>query len=142
MPDGDNISINLGTVGVIGIYTTNSGPYADDWFLAFVHSNGTWQEISVYADGYDELTSYLSGLYDTDLTTPSLTSSTVWASAIRYPKHLAGKELFVLQPPKGYKPPTNLLQILKSGLGIGAYGKDWEMDLTDWVKSELEKPGT
>lgn len=137
MPNGDTVSIELDLVVVIGEYTTAHGPFIDDWFLAFVYKNGDWKEISVYAEGYDELMQYLSTLLGIDLTKAFLANSTNWKSYVRYPVNLERKELFVLIPPKGYKPATTIFRKIKLALGFGVYGKPWSIDLTEEVKAEI-----
>jgi hypothetical protein len=139
-PNGDIVSIDLEQVVVIGEYTTDSGPFVDDWFLTFVNKSGEWKEISVYAEGFDELTQYLSTLLGIDFTKWRLANSTNWKSYVRFPIHLEGKELFVLTPPKGYKKATTILQHIKLALGFGVYGKAWNIDLTEEVKMSLPPP--
>ncbi len=139
MPDGGCTYVDLDKVVAIGEYTTDSGPFTDDWFLVFVFKSGAWEEVSVYTDGFQELALYLTELFGIDFSKPFLANSTEWKSFVRYPKSLEGKELFVLTPPKGYKPPTTFLQNMKVALGLGVYGKDWEVDLTEEIKAEIAK---
>ena len=137
--DGYNVTINLGQVAVIGEYTTDRGPFADDWFLVFVFKGGEWEKVSVYAEGFQELVQFLSQRFNIDFAIPFLTNGTEWKSFVRYPQNLEAKELFRLTPPRGYKPPTTILQNMKVALGLGVYGKDWEVQLADEVKVEIAK---
>ena len=137
--NGGTVSIDLEQVAVIGEYTTDIGLFADDWFLVFVCKNGEWEEVSVYAEGFQEMARLLSELFGIDFSRPFLVNSAEWKSFLRYPKHLEGKELFVLTPPKGYKPATTVFQNFKLALGMGVYGKDWNIELTYEVKAEVGK---
>lgn len=139
MPNGDSVSIDLDQVVVIGEYTAAHGPFIDDWYLAFIYKNGDWKEISVYAEGYDELMQYLSALLGIDFTKPFLANSTEWKSYVRYPANLERKELFVLIPPTGYKKATTIFQRIKLALGFGVYGKARGIELTGEVKAEVAK---
>lgn len=119
-----SVSIELDNVVVIGEYTTDSGLFADDWSLVFVLKNGNWEEVSVYAEGFQELTSYLAKLYNIDFSKPFFANSTKYKTFVRYPISLEGKKLFVLTPPNSYKPPRTFFQSMKVALGLGVYGKD------------------
>ena len=140
-PEGPGVTINLDEVVVIGEYTTDAGPLFDDWFLVFVYKTGDWDSISIYAAGIDDLKQHLSTIYNTDLSKYFLANSTEWRSYIRYPQGLEGKPFFIFQAHAGYSKPTTFIHKLKSALGLGVYGKSWELDLTDEVKSTLKQGG-
>lgn len=136
-PHGFNVNVDLNEVVVIGEYTTDAGPFFDDWFITFVYKNGEWKSIPVYADGIDALGEHLSGIFKIDFNKFFLANSTEWHSFVRYPEELEGKALFVIHPPEGYKSPKTPLQTMKSALGLGVYGKDWDFDLTDEVRFKI-----
>ncbi len=136
-----NVTIMLNDVALIGEYTTDAGPFSDDWFLVFVYKSGCWDSISIYADGINELKQHLSEVFYTDLSKYFLADSADWRSCISYPQDLEGKSLFVVHPPNGYKPPTSLLRKLQSALGLGVYRKSWDLELTDEAKSKLQNDG-
>src|SRR5688500_7999659 len=75
---------------VIGEFTNSDGPYLDDWFIAFVTSDGYWQSISWYSENIEEVTKFLSQKFQTDLNISFLTGSAHWKSIVRFPKHLEG----------------------------------------------------
>jgi hypothetical protein len=134
---GGLVSIDLEKVAVIGEYTKDRGPFVDDWFLVFVYKSGEWKEVSVYANGFQELAQHLCQLFRFDFSKPFLANSTGWKSIVRYPQIIEGKELFVFTPPKGYKPPTSFVQNMKAVLGLGVYGQRWRVDLTEEMKAEV-----
>lgn len=136
-PDETIVEIEVKKVAVIGEYTTDTGPFSDDWFFVFVFTTGDWESISVYAEGIVGLTEYLSKAYSIDFSKYFLANSTEWQSFVRYPSDIEGKELFVIEPPKGYKPPITFVQQVKNALGLGIYSKSWEVDLSEAVKAKL-----
>ncbi len=136
-PNGSDVVIELDDVVAIGEHTTDAGPFFDDWFLTFIYRTGNRDSIPVYADGTDGLKHHLSNFYNTDFSKYFLVNVAEWRSYIRYPKDLEGKPLFVIHAPKDYRKPQNLFNILNSILGIGVYGKSWELQLTDELKSKL-----
>lgn len=138
-PDGACVKIDLKKVVVIGEYTTDAGPFADDWFLAFVFPTGDWESIPVYARGVDGLTEHLSKVYRIDFSKYFLANSTRWRSFVRYPTDIEGEELFVMELPKGYKPPASFFQQVKYALGIGVYSKSWEAGLSEAVRAKLAR---
>ncbi|ANE51258.1 hypothetical protein [Flavisolibacter tropicus] len=117
--DGSIISIDLESVVVIGEYTTDNGPFTDDWFLVFVFKNGEWEEVSVYADGFQGVEQHLSDLFSLDFPKPFLANSTNWKSYVWFPQNLEGKELFVLTPPQRLQTAKNHSSKYESGTGAG-----------------------
>jgi hypothetical protein len=85
------------------------------------------------------LAEYLGKVFNIDFSLYFLTNSAQWKSFIRYPKILEGKECFAFVSPKGYRAPRNILERLKSALGLGIYGESWGVDLTNEVKDFLDK---
>lgn len=140
-PKFGEVTVNLNDVKLIGEFTTAEGPFFDDWFLVFVYADGSWDKISIYATNIELINEHLSKRFNLN-NSYWLTNSAQWNSVIVYPNQLRGKELFVLISPDGYKEPKNIIDHIKSAFGIGIYGKDWYMDLSEDAKSLiLEKPG-
>lgn len=79
---------------IIGEYTINS--MNDDWFLVFIDKSGNWKSISLYAENIEEILSFLSNKFYSDLKQTTLANSPVWKSVVRYPFSIKGKELFNL----------------------------------------------
>ena len=136
-PGGGCTTVDLNEVAVIGEYTTDVGPYFDDWFLVFITRTGEWSRISIYADGIEELKRYLSQLFHADFSGYHLTGSTVWQSYITYPFEIAGSPVFTLTPPKGYKTPDTFFRKLQAAMGLGVYGKSWDAEYSNEVVSRL-----
>ena len=107
-------------VRVIGEYTDENGPYADDWFLVFVTSDGSWYEASNYADVQDKpkrrafeqaLESHFKGII-LEPGDRSLASSTTFNSLIMWPPELSGRKLFDFQPVRGNNPWERLVRLI------------------------------
>ncbi len=97
-----SFSIPLSEVAIIGEFTTDNGPFTDDWFLVFVpRSGGDWFEASMYADGVDPLRQKLSAALGTSIYGPTLFASTDFASRIVWPSALADRPLFAFTPVTG-----------------------------------------
>jgi len=136
LSNNNQITIDLNNVKVIGEYTTDDGPFFDDWFLSFVYSDGTWENISIYADNIESVRDYLSKTFGLD-TSYYLANSTNWNSHILYPKDYLGHKLFEMTSPQGYKEPETVIDHIKLSFGLGKYRKAWNFDLTPEVKTLL-----
>ncbi|MEQ9288705.1 MAG: hypothetical protein RIG77_17420 [Cyclobacteriaceae bacterium] len=88
-------SIEFKSIQLIGEYTTEGGPFVDDYFFVFVNSNGTLYEVSNDLINYPTFWTKLSSLLNSHLQ-PKLASSTLFNSRILYPEHLTGEPLFNL----------------------------------------------
>jgi len=77
-------------------FTTDEGPYLDDYFLVFVtieNSKKYFATASFYADGSDEIIRQLAEQWTVDIEL-RLFNSTDWKSRVIWPPALAGKEYF------------------------------------------------
>jgi hypothetical protein len=135
--DKNIVQIDSDNIAVIGEYTTEEGPWFDDWFLAFVDKSGIWQSISMYSDCIDRATQFLSDKFEMDLTKTHLAASTVWCSYVTYPLHLTSKAIFKLTEGDNYKAPKNYLNKLQYALGLGDFDTSRNIDLTDEIKAYL-----
>jgi hypothetical protein len=89
-----SFAISLDEVAVIGEYTTDSGPFVDDWFVVFVHRDGVeWFEASMYAEELAEFLRDLAIALETGMET-GLAASTDFASRVIWPPSIAGRPLF------------------------------------------------
>ena len=86
-------AIEVPRLRLIGEYTDESGPYADDWFLLFSTGEEQLYEASVYADGTHAVLSELALTLRADLTL-GLTFRTDLASRVLWPPEIAGHPLF------------------------------------------------
>jgi hypothetical protein len=97
--------IPLESIVLMAEYTTNEGPYLDDYFLVFVSADGDSLNIataSFYADGRDEIVRNLAHRWKTNIEL-LLFNSTEWASRVVWPPTLVGREYFesrVVEPKK------------------------------------------
>lgn len=118
---------------MVAEYTTNEGPWADDYFLVFVESdNGKLSVVraSLYSDGTDEVLRDLGQCWAANIET-RLHNSTEWKSRVLWPPELAGTEYFdfkkvehhtisgklrklVLGPVHEYLPSQSVCQFLQS----------------------------
>ena len=83
-------SMPIGSIVLIGEYTNQNGPFADDYFFGFITSDGNYYEFSFYASGRDSMLEALSSQIEHQLT-PMLPSSTDFASNVLWPPELAGR---------------------------------------------------
>lgn len=130
-------SFDLQDVVIIGETTNSNGPWFDDWFLTFVMKDGSWINISWYAENIEELTKILSEIFKSDFTKSCLINSTSWNSIVSHPSHLKGDALFVLVPSKNNKAPKSFFDKLLHLIGFGNFSTAKDTHLTDKVKKEL-----
>jgi hypothetical protein len=130
---------DLDDVVVIGECTNSDGPWFDDWFIAFVLKNSEWQFIPFYASNIDELLKVLSQRFDQSLALGTLANSTNWNSVVRYPKSIAGKQLFTSTSEYKVSKSRSLFQNALDKLGIDSSNISAFIDLSDDVKSEIQE---
>jgi hypothetical protein len=91
-------SILVSELVAIGEYTTDHGPFLDDWFLVFVvRGNVGWVEASMYAAGSMEARERLADVLGF-LIASGLAAETNFASHILWPAELVGQPLFDVIP--------------------------------------------
>ena len=91
---GGSFSVSLSEIAVIGEFTTDGGPFGDDYFLVFVsRTRDCWYEASFYAKGRDELLDQLSAALG-DRLQLGLANSANFASRIIWPPAFADRPLF------------------------------------------------
>src|SRR5216683_4659890 len=85
--------LNPGNIVLVAEYTTNEGPFGDDWFLVFAvgNKNPYFTTCSIYSDGRDEALEFLRTRFAIE---PKLTNSTEWKSVVLWPSAVEGAELF------------------------------------------------
>ncbi len=88
-----SFSVPVAEVAVIGEFTTDNGPFIDDWFLACICRDGNWFEASAYADGFNDVLEGLSAILGTSVCC-ELYGAADFASRIIWPSSLAGHPLF------------------------------------------------
>ncbi len=91
-------------IALVAEYTTNEGPFGDDWFLVFAVANKApyFMTCSVYSDGRDQALEFLRSRFAIE---PKLTNSTGWKSVVLWPKAIAGSPLieFSQREPRNWR---------------------------------------
>lgn len=88
----------IAEITLIGEYTNEDGPFADDFFLVFLTANdGGWHEASFYGEGRDEILRELSALKGSEIVC-GLCLSMSFASQVIWPVEKRGEEIFDFQP--------------------------------------------
>jgi hypothetical protein len=88
----------ISEITIIGEYTNEDGPFADDYFIAFLtDAEPGWLEASFYGEGRDSMLEELSRVLGSDLSC-GLAHSTTFTSRILWPEHKKSRELFELLP--------------------------------------------
>jgi hypothetical protein len=93
-------SVAISDIRLIAEFTTELGPWADDYFLVFLTApeNG-WHEASFYAEGRDEMLDRLGKTLGVELEL-GLCNSAVFKTRIIWPLHLVDEALLILIPHK------------------------------------------
>lgn len=90
--------LRFADIAVIGEYTTEEGPFLEDWFLVFVpHWLPGWKEAPVYSHGADVVLEQLGRVLGSPLRL-ALASSTQHRSRVLWPSELSGEPLFDFTP--------------------------------------------
>ena len=105
-------SVEIDDILLIAEYTTNEGPYCDDYFLVFVTRSYIYQ-CTFYANGTDMVIQTLSEMFNAPLQL-KLCNSTDWNSRVIWPVHLEGSEYFQFTK---VKPDSLLSKTRKTLLG-------------------------
>ena len=124
-----NWAIPLDQVAVVAEYTTDEGPFLEDYFAAFVTRDG-----EPYVVPHGAMTEAFMAAITSSLAfamTYPLVWSTTWASSIIWPKELAGKELWVTTPVR----PSSLIGRIAWFIGI----KRFSTELSPEVLRYLER---
>ncbi len=123
----------LASILVIAEYTTNEGPYVDDYFVEFWSlEDGALLKASssFYAAGIDDAFAGIAAKLKTDFTF-GLTGSTEWASRVMWPLELVGHPYFEFRNIES----VNWRETLSSKF----FGPDQKYFLTKEVQAFLEK---
>jgi len=136
---GEIIStIELPEILVIGEYTTDAGPWFDDWFLVFVKKDSSYLQIPFYVDGRESLIIFLQSKLKPTPGFGALVGSTKWATVVDYPVELNSQPLFQLKPTEKYYPPKTWFAKLLYGLGLGRDSTKQEIVLSESVENYIK----
>ncbi|HEY6968228.1 MAG TPA: hypothetical protein VJA94_03415 [Candidatus Angelobacter sp.] len=128
-------SLPIESIVLIAEYTTNEGPYLDDYFLVFVTvEQGTFYfaTCSFYAKGRDDV---LSTLHE-QLASPfelELIGSTDWESRVVWPSRMAGKEYFTFRAVS----PKTLTEKIKTKLLGETLEYSISHEIQEYLKEQL-----
>lgn len=93
-PSYGSWSIPVKDIAVFGEYTTDNGPWIDDWFMVFVTGEDQWLEASNYCAGQDEFRRSLAAIWNIESAWGRLWGHTDFASRVIWPQALADRDLF------------------------------------------------
>lgn len=102
-------------IAVVGEYTTADGPFVDDYFFAFVCSDGTVYEASFYAAGGNATLDALGAVLGGKITA-GLCNSATWRSRVIWPAVLEDVPLFELRD----RGDGGIWHRLQRAIGMGA----------------------
>jgi hypothetical protein len=138
---GDGIALNwsveIKDIILIAEYTTNEGPYVDDYYIIFVtieNGKAYFASCMLYADGTTVALAELKERFGM-LSEFGLLRSTEWVSRVMWPVHLAGSDYFQFTEVK----PIGLWERISKML----FGPQLEYKPTDaiWAYIQLKKQG-
>jgi hypothetical protein len=98
-------------VRIIGEFTSQEGPFRDDYFVCFARDADRWWEASFYADGWDQVLRGLNQHLDAQMEL-RLAGSVDFASRIIWPTYLVDQPMFDFSNPS----PEGLTQRAKEFL--------------------------
>lgn len=93
----DSLEFPLVGVKVIGEYTNQNGPFADDYFICFVTDSPGWTEVSFYAEGRGRLLAGIEAYFGAEILL-GLCGSTDFNSRILWPPRLVGRDFLEFKP--------------------------------------------
>ena len=135
LPSGGGWELELDEIRLIGEYTTQDGPLADDWFIVFVAGRGEsapaagceCYEAPFYAYGFE---TFLRMLRDRipKLGHPMLAASADFASRVLYPMELEGRPLFDFT----VAGPPGIIGRIRSALA-GAVRRELAPEVVEWL---------
>lgn len=115
-------SIPVTEIKVIGEFTTNNGPYLDDWFLTIITATD-WYEIPLDVIGTYQLLTDLGQKLGTAMSF-QLTNSTEWKTRIMFPDNFKDKELYQIVSIA----PMTILEKAKKIIGISKTVREFSIE--------------
>lgn len=122
----------IDSIVLIAEYTTDEGPYVDDYFLVFVtleHATLYFSTCSFYATGRDEVLATLQERLASPVQL-ELTASAEWKSRVVWPDKMAGKDYFVFNA----VPSQTFTEKIKKRL----LGETYEYSISNEVQEYLK----
>jgi hypothetical protein len=134
-------TLPLENLVLIAEYTTNEGPYVDDYFLVFVTmEEGAifFSRSSFYSEGRAPTLKELANWLGTPLE-PSLTGADVgareWNSRVVWPPQMAAKQYFTFTK----APPPDILEKLKNRVLGSAYEYAISQEVREYIETQRAK---
>ena len=119
---------------LIAEYTTNEGPYLDDYFLVFVTIEAGkvfFSTGSFYATGRDTALATLQERLGQPIQL-ELFNSTDWKSRVVWPPSMAGKQYFTFTE----LPPKNLIERLRRRISGPVYKYAVSQEVNDFIDEQ------
>lgn len=91
------ITISISEIKIIGEYTVEANPVADDWFIVFVLAENEISQIPANASGVEDVLKQLSERFGTTISIGLFYSSRL-NSRIIWPKKIEGLQLYKAEP--------------------------------------------
>ena len=127
-PDYGNWQISISEIIAFGEYTTDNGPYIDDWFMVFVTRDFNWVEASNYCAGANDIRTALAQRWGVESLYGKLWGHTDFASRVIWPTDLADQPLFKFT--ERHQTTREKIQSFDMGL--------IDKDLTQQVRNHLQ----
>ena len=128
-------SLPVHSIVLLAEYTTNEGPYVDDYFLVFVTAEDGklyFSSSTFYAAGRDEALSRLQEQLGTRIRL-ELQGTAEWRSRVVWPSDMAGRQYFTFTP----VPADTLLERLKKKLLGTTYEYTIAEDVRNYLREQL-----
>jgi hypothetical protein len=116
-------------------YTTNEGPFVDDYFLVFVTVENEklyFASASFYSDGRDEVIQQLARNWATNIEL-GLVRKTDWNSRVVWPSEMVGREYFEFKE----VPPQGLIEKLRQFAFGPVYEYSPSQGVREFIRSYL-----
>jgi hypothetical protein len=129
-------SLPIRQIILVAEYTTDEGPYCDDYFIVFVSTEGGrayFSTCSFYADGMAEVITLLGGQFGTEMEL-ALANSTKWDSRVIWPPDLGGSKYFEFTEIT----PKNSGERIRKAL----LGKQLEYRITEPIRTFISMGGS
>jgi hypothetical protein len=130
-PNYGNWQIPINQIISFGEYTTNNGPYIDDWFMVFVTRDLNWVEASNYCAGGQDTRTALALHWAAENLQGKLWGHTDFASRVIWPIALADQPLFdfVERPQSAWKKVQSF--------GMGLVDKNLTTQVREYLQSNV-----
>jgi hypothetical protein len=88
-------TLNINKIKFIGEYTTEAGPFTEDWFFVFADTMNEWWQAPTLAVDHKQFWKQLGQKLNCEMA-PGLAASTNWTTRVIYPKSHEGQDMFLV----------------------------------------------